>query len=519
MSNTIRGGRSIDLNVQAGESLKVSTISGTYTATVLAGAGKGTNLATDSSGGGTYGPYASAVTIRIKTSADGLADFDVAVTPVLNYYPNAFLGSDSDGNISSLVDGTGNPFSLDATSRVFSGPRRAAKGFSFHNLAAASFAVSGGSGGYESSPSFYAGIVPLTLTTDAGNTGNFATASWSTGAFTTDFLDDGGAFTLLVEVVSGISTNDKVTLIFSSNGATTRTMSCALTFNKNRGPFHFINMYPSTSDFIAVGGESFGNVMNYMAIKLDSGGGTAGGTIRVHGLFKYQKRTPTVTLQMDDGWLSEYTSTFQYMERHGLVGDIAVARGYVNGAFMSVGQINEMYSSGWDMVTHGDLNHSDGSLTTNAHLVAEIRRHKSFLDENGWTRASDHYIYPGGIINFSKDSKAALRTVGMKTGRTTITGYVFPTNHGVDDWYALNARVMSGTYTAASDLAMVDRAIESNSSVIFYGHKITKVPADGNEMAWSEFKTLVDGIAERVNTHKVRCVTQRQLYNAYSPIL
>jgi len=108
MSNTIRGGRSIDLNVQAGESLKVSTLTGTYTATVLAGAGAGTALATDSSGGATYGPYAAGVVIRVKCSADGLADIDVGVSPALNYAEPARFGYGLDGDVSSLVDGAGN---------------------------------------------------------------------------------------------------------------------------------------------------------------------------------------------------------------------------------------------------------------------------------------------------------------------------------------------------------------------------------------------------------------------------
>lgn len=108
MSNIISGGRSVDLNVQAGQSLKVTTISGTYTATVLAGAGAGTALATDSADGATYGPYAAAVTIRIKSSATGFVDYDVGVSPSLGYRSPAYFGHNTAGDIASLVDGDGN---------------------------------------------------------------------------------------------------------------------------------------------------------------------------------------------------------------------------------------------------------------------------------------------------------------------------------------------------------------------------------------------------------------------------
>ena len=116
MSNIISGGRSVDLNVQAGQSLKVTTISGTYTATVLAGAGAGTALATDSADGATYGPYAAAVTIRIKSSATGFVDYDVGVSPSLGYRSPAYFGHNTAGDIASLVDGDGN--TLYATTAV-----------------------------------------------------------------------------------------------------------------------------------------------------------------------------------------------------------------------------------------------------------------------------------------------------------------------------------------------------------------------------------------------------------------
>ena len=56
MSNQLYSGQGRDINVFAGQSLAVSSITGAYTATIIAGAGIGTALATDSTGGATYGP-------------------------------------------------------------------------------------------------------------------------------------------------------------------------------------------------------------------------------------------------------------------------------------------------------------------------------------------------------------------------------------------------------------------------------------------------------------------------------
>ena len=108
MSNQLSSGQGRDINVFAGQSLAVSSITGAYTATIIAGAGIGTALATDSTGGATYGPYSGGVTIRLKSGEGGLIDYEAAVSPVLNYAGPARLGYSAAGDTSSVVDGGGN---------------------------------------------------------------------------------------------------------------------------------------------------------------------------------------------------------------------------------------------------------------------------------------------------------------------------------------------------------------------------------------------------------------------------
>lgn len=108
MSNQLYSGQGRDINVFAGQSLAVSSITGAYTATIIAGAGIGTALATDSAGGATYGPYSGGVTVRLKSGEGGLIDYEAAVSPVLNYAGPARLGYSAAGDTSSAVDGGGN---------------------------------------------------------------------------------------------------------------------------------------------------------------------------------------------------------------------------------------------------------------------------------------------------------------------------------------------------------------------------------------------------------------------------
>ncbi|MBP9229602.1 MAG: hypothetical protein KBF41_16175 [Azonexus sp.] len=112
MSNQLYSGQGRDINVFAGQSLAVSSITGAYTATIIAGAGIGTALATDSTGGATYGPYSGGVTIRLKAGEGALLDYEAAVNPVLNYAGPARLGYSAAGDTSSVVNGAGNQLSL-----------------------------------------------------------------------------------------------------------------------------------------------------------------------------------------------------------------------------------------------------------------------------------------------------------------------------------------------------------------------------------------------------------------------
>lgn len=167
------------------------------------------------------------------------------------------------------------------------------------------------------------------------------------------------------------------------------------------------------------------------------------------------------------------------------------------------------------MVVHGQLNHNNAAFTTPALLRANIANDQAFLLEQGWTRGAYDYIYPGGLINRNLDSKAQLRALGFRTARLVTTGYVSPTVWGLDDPLALAGRDLSGAYSAASDLLLLDRAIGNSSSVIFYGHKLVRAAPIANEMTFAEFKTLIDGISDRLRDGKVAVITQAQLADLY----
>jgi hypothetical protein len=107
MSNTIRNGEIKDIPLLAGESIAISSITGTYSATVTRGTSAGTVLATNSSGGATFGPYASGAVVRVTADADSSIDYSTGVTPVNAYDQNAKYSFDASGNVTGLVGPSG----------------------------------------------------------------------------------------------------------------------------------------------------------------------------------------------------------------------------------------------------------------------------------------------------------------------------------------------------------------------------------------------------------------------------
>ena len=102
-----------------------------------------------------------------------------------------------------------------------------ASGWSYTDLTGGTFTASGGAGAYAAQASAY-GNVPALLTVNAGSTGNTSRVAWSAG-FEGDFMDRGAVFSMIIEVLSGMDSNNTVRLIFSSDGGATKTMTGTLT--------------------------------------------------------------------------------------------------------------------------------------------------------------------------------------------------------------------------------------------------------------------------------------------------
>ena len=121
----LQNGQGREIAIPPGQSIAISTVTGTYTAEVLDGAAKGV-IASGSDGGGTFGPYASGATVKVTAGSSALVTYDVGLTPSAQGSLVPSYATDASGNVTGLVGPDGGVFrpkSMDATARRTLGVR------------------------------------------------------------------------------------------------------------------------------------------------------------------------------------------------------------------------------------------------------------------------------------------------------------------------------------------------------------------------------------------------------------
>lgn len=102
----IQNGQGLEIAVPPGQSIAVASLTGTYSATLLDGAGRGV-LASASAGGATYGPYPAGATLRVKAGVDSCVAYDVGASPIASGQYPARFANNAQGDISGLSDNDG----------------------------------------------------------------------------------------------------------------------------------------------------------------------------------------------------------------------------------------------------------------------------------------------------------------------------------------------------------------------------------------------------------------------------
>ncbi|MDP4091939.1 MAG: polysaccharide deacetylase family protein [Bacillota bacterium] len=185
---------------------------------------------------------------------------------------------------------------------------------------------------------------------------------------------------------------------------------------------------------------------------------------------------------------------------------------------MSVSDINSLYAKGWDVGNHTVDHPDDITALSPENVISEYRDNQTWLDQNGWTRASQHVCYPSGSYN--EQVINLLKSIGVKSARTTEYG-IQPTP--VFNMYRLKIVFISRD-TLVSDIEkQVDEAVATGSTIIFMLHRVEDSPIMTNDtegynalaVSTANFQAIVNYVKQLSDAGSISVETISQWYNEY----
>lgn len=483
----IQNGQGLEIAVPPGQSIAVASLTGTYSATLLDGAGRGV-LASASAGGATYGPYPAGATIRVSAGIDSCVAYDVGVQPDASVEASAKVETDARGDVAALVGLGGSAVSLGRRTKA---SRGVSPGADWLTIASG--------WGADGSGTIAQGAAGLTLTKTSASGYILARRYGESIKLRADSV-----ITLEADLI-GVTAGTVLRIELSSDGFVNKSMLLEHIVKAAHGGRIRIS-FPASSATLN-GGELVTNTMTYVGIRLADAAAAA--SIKVTALKLNAVDRPRLIIDLDDGFVSQYTEAFRWMNASDLVGNIAVIGSEVgNASYVTKTQLDAMYAAGWDLMTHGFNTHAQ--INSESGVQADVQANLAYLLDNGFDRAAYHYVYPGGVV--MPYSRTVLASLDMQTARIvdqnltpTDAGFTYPESTGLWSYDISQNRGVS------SLLASVDLAIAAGASIRLHGHRVvdTVVDAD-NEMTVADFKTLCAGLRERVRDRLIDNVTISQ---------
>ena len=316
------------------------------------------------------------------------------------------------------------------------------------------------------------------------------------------------------------NTGDQIIVFFSPDNMASTSVSSTLGISPQKLGWNYIPVPTSRITGTAAIAAAHNSVR--LQVKHVNAGGVAT-IVTVYGAWLNPRQVPRLMLTFDDGFLSQYTEAFAYMEPRGLVGNISViaqtvgetAGGLDAFDYCSLAQLQEMHAAGWGMLTHGYYPHNGAPLSSNeTAIAADIRANKQYLLDTGMTGNELHYVLPAGQnVQTGNATRNALISNGMLTARGVWNELIVTSEFGVDNPYQ-RFSLQAGATTGLSNLqAAIAAAILTGGTQELYFHRIVSSVVDGgNEISIADFQALIDGIVTARDAGTIDVVTVQQWY-------
>lgn len=226
------------------------------------------------------------------------------------------------------------------------------------------------------------------------------------------------------------------------------------------------------------------------------------------------KDLPTISFTFDDGYASDFSEAFAWMNDRRMPGT-----SFVNGesigwdGYLDAAAMATMYAAGWDFANHTP-NHDDLSTLAPAERLAAIAAGRDWLIASGYPRAADYLAFPYGAFAGTNTELVAAGVIAART----VQPVPLETGSGRGDPLRYPATLELGPDTTLAEaVAAVDRAILFGQSLIVYAHEIVPGAAGNYQWGQTDFRALVDYVAAQRDAGALQVRTFRELHRLLNP--
>lgn len=210
---------------------------------------------------------------------------------------------------------------------------------------------------------------------------------------------------------------------------------------------------------------------------------------------------PSVIFTFDDGWSSQYTNAFPMLMERGFKGNVGVVPSLVGTAnYATLAQLQEMQRYGWDIFNH-TYNHKDLTSITTAEARQEVALCKNWMNQNGFTKASDVLAYPFGAHNVALVN--ALKN-DVRYARSLVEG--LEANYPIEPLRGRTRNLIN--LPASSIIAYIDDAIRTGGTLVICGHRIEDTVDSTVKYSKADFATILDYLYDNRDKVEVKTLTE-----------
>lgn len=211
---------------------------------------------------------------------------------------------------------------------------------------------------------------------------------------------------------------------------------------------------------------------------------------------------PLLVFTFDDGASSDYEIVYPMFREKGIKGTSFVVGNWINkDGFMNIEQIKEMLNGGWDIQGH-TFEHKRLKELKSDEVVEQVIKNNERFKELGLPEPK-HLALPYGQIN-EKDRSL------LAEYRKTIRNVSSTSSGRTNNWESIDFTSLNAVNIDTTDVDRIkediDFAIETNSIIILFGHRIGE---DDYQTPLNTLKEITDYIIEK----NIETVTISEMYD------